>query len=318
LIAFGTELIAMLYVSAIVMLVGTTAFHFVVWRKTALPQGPVRTATDEQMFLLVSQWGTRSSIALLLLIGPRTFGAASLLDDRFALNSRLEALLFRSEWGVGLLLMLIAAVLSLGGYLLVRRRQALGWPLVILGVPLIAVGSGLQGHPTDAFATMTAAPIFDGIHAIGVGAWLGSFFMLMLAERRVAAHTASPWTDPLGAMLERYFRASGALLTLVLLTGLFSSATHLTGFDDIQRSLYGRILVGKVAIVLMVMAFHEFHRRHAERQARTTERPQLVHTMRVQAALIVLVLALTVLLIDTDPPGAGEVRSDVFRSAPNG
>jgi putative copper export protein len=104
----------------------------------------------------------------------------------------------------------------------------------------------------------------------------------------------------------------------VLITGLFSSATHLTGFDDIRGSPYGRLLAGKVAIVVIVLAFNEYMRRHGERQARTSERSALVHTMRFQAGLILLVMALTTLLVDTPPPGVNEVRSEVFRSSPKG
>lgn len=317
-LGLAAELIALLWLVAIVVLVGATAFHFLIWRRTALPLGPVRDATDEQMFTLVIRWGTWSAAALLVLAGPRAAGVASLLDDRFALGSRLAALLFRSEWGVGFAAMVAAGALALAGYLLAGRRRAIGWWLVLASVPLIAIGTGLLSHPFDAFLTLTLAPIFDGLHAVGIGAWVGSFLFLILAERRLQAHSSSPWTDPLGAMIERYFRMSGALVAAVLITGLFSSATHLTGFDDIQGTPYGRLLAGKVAIVIIVLAFNEHLRRHAERQARTAERSHLVHTLRFQAGLILVVMALTTLLVDAPPPGINEVRSDVFRSAPRG
>ena len=317
-LGLAAELIAALWLLAIVVLVGAAAFHFLIWRRTPLPLGPVRDATDEQMFTLVIRWGTWSAAALLLLAGPRAVGVASLLEDRFSLGSRLSALLFRSEWGVGFVAMLAAGTLSLAGYLLAGRRRAVGWWMVLAGVAVLAAGAGLQGHPFDAFSTLTLAPVFDGLHAVGVGGWLGSFFFLILAERRLKAHTSSPWTDPLGAMIERYFRMSGALVAVVLITGLFSSATHLTGFDDIRGSPYGRLLAGKVAIVLIVLAFNEHLRRHAERQARTSERSQLMHTMQFQAGLILVVMALTAFLVDTPPPGMNEVRSEVFRSAPRG
>lgn len=312
------ELIALLWLLAIVVLVGAIAFHFLIWRRTPLPAGPVRDATDEQMLRLVIRRGTWSAAALLLLAGPRAVGVASLLDGRYSLSSRMAALVLGTEWGVGLALMLAAGVLALAGFVIAGKRRAIGWWLVLAGVPLITVGTGLQGHPFDAFATLTLAPIFDGLHAVGIGCWLGTFYFLMLAERRLQAHTSSPWTDPLGAMIERYFRVSGALVAVVLLTGLFSSATHLTGFDDIQGSPYGRLLAGKVAIVVILLAFNEHMRRHAERQARTSERSALLHTMRFQAGLILLVMALTALLVDAPPPGVNEVRSEVFRSAPKG
>jgi len=312
------ELIALLWLVAIVMLVGAAAFHFLIWRRTPLPAGPVRDASDEQMFTLVVRWGTWSAAALLLLAGPRAVGVASLLDERFTIASRLSALLLRSEWGIGFAASVAAGVLALAGFALAGKRRAIGWWLVLAALPVLAAGTGLQGHPFDAFSTLTLAPIFDGLHAVGIGGWLGTFCFLILAERRLQAHTSSPWTDPLGAMIERYFRVSGALVAVVLITGLFSSATHLTGFDDIQGSPYGRLLAGKVAIVIIVLAFNEHLRRHAERQARTAERSQLMRTMRFQAGLVLIIMALTTLLVDTPPPGLNEVRSEVFRSAPRG
>lgn len=316
--AFGSALIATLYLLAIMIVVGTAAFHFLVWRRASLPNGPVRTAADEQVSALVLACGKWSSLALLLLVGPRAISVSALLDDRFALQHRIAALLLRSEWGVGLLATVTAAVLSFAGYLLVARRRAWGWSMILVGVGLVGLGAGLQGHPGDVFAKLTLAPIFDGLHAVSTGGWLGAFFLLVLAERRLPAHTSSPWTDPLGAMLERYFTVSGALAAAVVLTGIFSAATHLNSFDDVKGTQYGHLLAGKVGILLIVMAFNEFHRRHAERKARTSERPQLVHSLRFEAGLIILVLALSALLLDADPPGVNEVRAEVFRVAPRG
>lgn len=316
--ALASALVATLFLMAAIMLVGTAAFHFLVWRRTSLPQGPVRAAADEQVSALVLTCGKWSAAALLLLAGPRVIGVAALLDNRFALQNRLAALVLRSEWGVGLLATVSAAAFSYVGYFAVARKRAWGWPMILVGVVLLGVGAGLQGHPADAFTTLTLAPLFDGIHLVSTGGWLGCFFLLVLAERRLPAHTASPWTDPLGAMLERYFSASGALAAAVVLTGLFSAATHLTVFEDIQGTQYGRVLAGKVGIFLILMAFNEFHRRHAERKARTSERPQLVHSLRFEAGLIGLILALTALLLDADPPGVNEVRTEVFRVAPRG
>lgn len=317
-LALSAEFVAALYVGAIALLVGNAGFYFLVWRRVNLPLGPVRKNTEEQIDRLVTRTGVWASAVLGLLLVPRALGVASLLDENYPLRARVAALVARSEWGIGFAAMALAALVSLVGYVLARRRQAGGWSLVVAGVPLVAVGAGLQGHPHDAFSSLTAAPIIDGLHAVGVGAWLGAFFVLVLAERIVQPHTASPWTDPLGAIIERYFRLSGPLAAMVLITGLFSSAIHLTGFDDIMGTQYGRLLAGKVGIVVMLLAFNEFHRRHAERQARTTERPQLVHTLRFQAGLIALVLALTALLVDAAPPGLNEVRGEVFRSAPKG
>ena len=318
LFVLASELIAALYLMAITMLVGALAFHFLVWRRTNLPLGPVRTAAGERISELVLRCGKWTSLALFLLAVPRAVGVAALLDDRFSLQSRLEALVIRSEWGIGMGAIMAAALLSFIGYLGVERRRFWGWPLNFLGELLLGIGAGLQGHPADAFSKLTAAPLIDGIHAASTGGWLGAYFVLVLAARYMPAHTSSPWTDPLGAMLESYFSASGALASAVVITGLFSAATHLTGFDDITGSQYGRLLAGKVGIVIILMSFNEHHRRHAERQARTSERPQLVRTLRFEAAIIALVLALSALLVDTNPPGMNEVRGEVFRSAPRG
>lgn len=318
LIPLGSVLITTLYLLASTMLVGTAAFHFLVWRRTNLPQGPVRAAADEQVSALVISSGKWSSVALLLLAGPRAIGVSSLLDDRFGLQHRLEALVLRSEWGIGLAATALAALLSLVGYFGVAKARVWAWPMILVGIGLVGVGSGLQGHPGDAFNTLTKAPLFDGIHAVSTGAWLGAFFLLVLAERRLPAHTASPWTDPLGAMLERFFKISGALVAAVVITGLFSAVTHLTVSEDLQGTQYGRLLSGKVGIFFIMLAFNEYHRRHAERKARTSERPELVHSLRFEAGLIVLVLSLTAVLLSADPPGLNEVKSEVFRVAPKG
>jgi len=318
LLALGAEFLGVLYLLAITMLVGTAAFDFIVWRRTALPIGPVRSAAEHTMADLILTCGRWSSIAVLVLAVPRAVGVAALLDQRWPLRSRMEALLVRSEWGIGLAAMLVAGALSLLGYSWAARHRRGGWPVVWLGVVFVAIGAGLQGHPADAFSKMTVTPLLDGIHAVSVGGWLGSFFLLVFAAHRLPAHTASPWTDPLGGMLERYFASTGALAAAVLITGLLSASLHLTSFDDIKGTEYGRLLAGKVAIVVMLLVFNEYHRRHAERKARTAERGQLVHSLRFEAGLIGLIMALTALLLDASPPGYNEVRAEVFRAMPKG
>jgi len=318
LLALGTELIGALYLLAITLLVGAAAFDFLVWRRTSLPIGPVRSAAEHEVADLILTCGRWSSIAVLVLAVPRAIAVATLLDERWPLRYRMEALLLRSEWGFGLAAMLIAGILSLVGYSWAAGHRRGGWPVIWVALVFVAIGAGLQGHPADAFSKMTVTPILDGLHAVSVGGWLGSFFVLVLAERRLPAHTASPWTDPLGAMLERYFGSSGMLAAVVLITGLLSASLHLSSFDDIQGTDYGRLLAGKVGIVVLLLVFNEYHRRHAERKARTAERSQLAHSLRFEAGLIGLIMALTAMLLDANPPGYNEVRAEVFRAMPKG
>ena len=71
LFVLASELIAALYLMAITMLVGALAFHFLVWRRTNLPLGPVRTAAGERISELVLRCGKWTSLALFLLAVPR-------------------------------------------------------------------------------------------------------------------------------------------------------------------------------------------------------------------------------------------------------
>ena len=317
-LALGAEFVGVLYLLASALLVGTAAFDFLVWRRTSLPSGPVRVAAEHEMSDLILTCGRWSAVAVLALSLPRAVGVASLLDGRFPIRNRIEWLVFRTEWGFGLLAMLLAGLVSLIGYAWATRHRQGGWPLIWTGVLLIGIGTGLQGHPDDSFSILTITPFLDGLHAVSTGAWLGAFFLLVIAERRLPAHTASPWTDPMGAMLERYFRSSGALASLVLISGLLSAAMHLRATEDLQETDYGQLLAGKLGLVVILLILNEHHRRHAERKARTAERAQLAHSLRFEAGLIGLIMALTALLVDTDPPGHNEVRSEVFRAMPRG
>ena len=318
LLALAAKAASALYLLAATLLVGTAAFDFLVWRRTGLPIGPVRTAAEHEMADLVLTSGRWSSVAVLVLAVPRAIGVALLLDDRFTLRSRFDLLVFRSPWGFGLLAVLVGGVLSLLGYEWAARHRRGGWPLIWAGVVCIGIAAGLQGHPDEIFARLTITPFLDGVHAVSTGAWLGTFFLLVLSERRLPAHTSSPWTDPLGAMLGRYFTVSGSLAALVLITGLLSASMHLSSFEDIQSTEYGRLLAGKVGIVGTLLFLNEHHRRHAERQARTVQRQKLAHSLRFEAGLIGLILSLTALLMGVAPPGVNEVHAELFRAAPKG
>jgi putative copper resistance protein D len=221
--------------------------------------------------------------------------------------SDVETVLFQTNFGQlwigrGLALVILAVLLGWlgrGGALHRRTSHPVTWLFVIVGVGLPAslawaghAGAGARWHAWHL--------IVDVIH-LGAGTvWPLGLFPLTLFLRRSLRETGG-FVEIDAAVVRRFSRASLVAVLVLVSSGVANSWLMLPSWGALFASTYGRLLLGKilvVAIMLCVGAFNRFRLLSALPQRGA---PRLVR-MVVTESILALVVLLIVGLMGTTPP----------------
>ncbi|SDC57731.1 copper transport protein [Geodermatophilus telluris] len=188
------------------------------------------------------------AVLTFLLQGPYTAGAGlgSVLDP--ALLATTGASSFGlTTLGRALLALLLAAVL-----LPLWRRAAPPQPQEAAGLAVLAGGVVLTtaavGHPV-AGALPVLATAVAAVHVAAMALWLGGLVALLAGLVRPGADAGE-----LAGALPRWSRlASGAVAALVV-TGVVQSVREVGSPAALVSTTYGRLLLAKLALVLLLLA----------------------------------------------------------------
>jgi copper transport protein len=297
---------------------GAVGFALLIHRATR-PEPPGRRGTFSAAALRAS--ASLGILAVLLLVvslplrlqaqSHALFGAG-ITTDRFAL-------LLGSGWGLGWLFQVTGCVLTLAGLLLARGGKRAGWPIASLGVLALVVSPGFSGHAAAAESYRVAAMVAHGGHVLGAAVWIGTLFALVVVALPLVRREAPARRGPLlTRLLTAFSPVALVAAAVVAATGLFAATAYLQEFSDLWSSAYGRLLVAKLFLVLLVLgagAYNwQFSRPAAER---TGSDRSLRLAASAELAAAVLVLTLTSMLVAVPPPthGAGRIATDIHTDA---
>ncbi|MFJ4469734.1 copper resistance CopC/CopD family protein [Streptomyces sp. NPDC089424] len=195
-----------------------------------------------------------STAALLLLRGPyeRGTGLADALDP--------AVLSTTSTTKPGLAL--LARLALLGAAFLFVRRSALRTVPRAPGIALclaLAVTWAAAEH-ASAGIQVPVAMTSSVLHLLAMAVWLGGLTALLTVLYR-APQDLTP------AAVTRFSRLALASVAVLTVTGVYQSWRGLGSWDTLTGTTYGRILLGKVAAVALLLAAAGFSRRWTRRWA---------------------------------------------------
>ncbi|MCL8024494.1 copper resistance CopC/CopD family protein [Nocardioides bruguierae] len=202
-----------------------------------------------------------------------------------------------SEWLVLALVLggLLALLVLLGRPGRLRPRIALGLGAVAVVAP------ALSGH-TRAASPQAVAIAADAVHLLAGAAWLGGLVALVLAL------SVPDEQDEAATVLGRFSVLAGGLLALVAVTGTLGAWLTVDGWSALLGTAWGRVLLVKVAVVVVVVALAAWNRgvlvprlRAASRRERGARTRPVLRVALAEAALLVGVLGLTAVLVDQVP-----------------
>ncbi|MFD6230268.1 copper resistance CopC/CopD family protein [Streptomyces sp. NPDC060232] len=296
------------------LLVGAAAFVAV-----CLPgAGAVRPVRR----LLAAGWAVLlvSTAALLLLRGP--YETAGRLTSVFDLSQLGRTAVGRPGAALVVRLVLLAAAAVLPRWCAVRPRghdghdgaaepqdlaRRVRWAGVALALGLAFTWAAAE-HASAGIQVPLAVPVAV-LHLLAMGVWLGGLITLVVVLR---SHGSEGGTVPARAV-SRFSTMAFAAVAVLVGTGVYQSWRQVGSWEALTATSYGKTLLVKVAVVIVVLWVASFSRRWTARLmheaapaagTRTVREPQ-----RVTAAVgAPAVPAAAHVGGATDVPGGGEVR----------
>jgi len=157
-------------------------------------------------------------------------------------------------------LVVLAAFLSMR--MSVERRvdwRAARGEAVLLGVaallPLAAAGHAAAVEPDTARAIA-----LDALHVLGAGIWVGALIPLALLLRAAATEDGADARPYAVLAVRRFSRAALGIVLVLAATGTWLAVTHVGNVAGLVGTSYGRLLLGKLALLIVALGFAALNR----------------------------------------------------------
>jgi putative copper export protein len=290
-----------LYFICLALLTGGLGFRLIVLRGAATPEAERRfyrmTAAGAVGALEVGivAFLLRAEDALQLPLTSFLYGDLS----PFANHTRFGKAFVVMELGFSV----VAALLFLAW--LTERRWLL-WPAFLLSLGL---GSGLSlaSHQADDRGWL---PSFaDWTHLSAATLWIGGLLSLgLVVWRDQGLRRTAFW---------RFSEIAGPLVAVVVAAGIYMTYKRFPALDDLWSVHYGRLLLIKLGLVALALAWGAFHH--------FVVRPRLDHpavagrlsrSLLGEAAVALAILLLAAILVDSKPPSKPSNTVLQARNAP--
>lgn len=274
-----------------------------------MPRVRRRLACTARLSAAVAVVGSWLSVPLTLL-WQQGRGWAALTDDAlWQQGSWVEPALAAGLTSVGLLVAIVASPM------VNPRAGATRRSLAVAGVTLAGTSLLIGGH-TRSFGPVWLVLTADAVHVLAGIVWVGGVVGLVLtmaagsdaSSRRTAATTS------------RFSIGAAATVAAVAVAGLTLGWRILGSLGALTSTAYGKTLLVKTALVLVVLALAAYNRwvllpRTAADPDRATPAP-LVAAVRVEAALLVAVLLTTGFLTGQSPVAEAAGSASATSAAP--
>jgi putative copper export protein len=282
------------YFLALALLVGGLGFRLLVVRGRALP------ARAERRFYVITGLGAVATlevgIAAFLL---RAEDALQLPFTRF-LYGDLSPIASGTRFGTAFIAMtlgfaLVAAFLFLAW--LLETRLFL-WAAFVLGLGF-ASGLSLSGHSAADAGSSWLSEVADWAHLAAATLWVGGLVQLALVVWPAAPELRRE------AFL-RFSRLAGVLVAVLVSAGVYLSVLRLPQLADLWRAGYGRVLVVKLGLVSLALAWGAFHhfvvRPVLERSPADGVFGRVPRSLVGESAVAMAILLAAAVLVDSKPP----------------
>lgn len=236
-----------------------------------------------------------AALALLACLFRLLAQALNFLDPGDALTHEAFRAVLHTTWGTGWGWQAGAALLAL---VLAGRAT----PLATIAALGIAFTLPLTGHAADFPLGYPAGVLVHGLHGFTAAGWLGSLGVMMLAwnhQRRAGG------TDPavaLARLVQRFSAVALVSAVVLTLTGAITAVTLLKHWSALFGTGYGRLLLAKLAVLLVVIGLGALNWRvYGPSLGREPSNRRLLRSAAIEVGLALVILALTAGLVVTSP-----------------
>lgn len=208
----------------------------------------------------------------------------------------------KTRFGVAFLVMtvgfaVVAALLMLAW---IFDRLSLRWPALVLASLLVS-GLSLSSHQATEPNASRLSELADWIHLLAACVWVGG----------VAALAVLVW--PVAPELRRrafvgFSRLAVGVVAAMVLAGVYIAVVRLPAVSDLWTTEYGNVLLLKVAIVVVALAWGGVHHTFVRPRLEAGGQPRVGASLVGESAIALAVLLAAAVLTNVSPPveGAGQ------------
>jgi copper transport protein len=224
-------------------------------------------------------------------------------NDAFRGGPSVMDIVTASSWGHGWLFGVIGAVFVLPGFLLSKRSVAVGTPIALTGALAMVLSPALSGHAA-ADARFILSVALDATHVAAIGAWLGGLCVVLMVGIPAMRRLTDGNPDAAVSALVNSFHPMALLCApLAILAGVGNSVLRLGSFSALSSTGYGRVLIVKVCVALLVAGSGAYNSTRVRRRLGTPDATtSLRKTATIELLLAALVLAATTVLVSSAVP----------------
>jgi copper transport protein len=171
---------------------------------------------------------------------------------------------------------------------------------------LLLLTQSLSGHPAREPEWLLPV-IADWLHFVFVAIWLGgvAYYAGVLVPQVLQQRSLVP---ALGASIEKFSPLAIMSVLVIAITGIIQSASFVGSFDALLNTAYGRALLAKLIVFLVLIMFGAFHqfvvapkinawRAKAESQAEAARRLRISITAEALISILALAAAAAMTLL---------------------
>jgi copper transport protein len=287
---------------ALALLVGPLVVRLLVLRGSTVPpllERRVHLASVLAAFLVIDvgivAFVLRASNALQLPIADLPYGDL----QPFAEKTRFGIAFLVMTIGFGI----VAALLLVGW---VFERLELRWPALAVSIAL-AAGLSLSGHQATEPNSSSLSELADWLHLVAASVWVGGLASLAF------------FVWPLAPSLRRtaflgFARLAVLLVAVMVLAGGYLALVRLPEPSDLWETLYGRLLLMKLAIVALALVWGAVHHFVVRPRLEAGETPDVHPSLVGEAIVAFSVLLAAAILTNVAPPPVDASPATTARS----
>jgi copper transport protein len=305
--------------AAIALLAGGFAFLLLVWRPVAGSgsTGASRAFRERGVALLVSAAFAgllATALGIVLQAATAAVGTFWSAIDSGLIHDVLDTR-FGDVWKLRFTAFGVLAALLLFRVPSRAATRRLWFAASALAIAYLVVSPALGGHAAAGADAALLVPL-DVVHVAAVSLWVGGVAALLLVVP-AATRTLAPAerTPLLAALVTRFSTVALTAVGVLLASGVGQSILQLDSLGDLVDSAFGRAILVKAAIFVLLVALGAHNRRRSQpaltRLASRGEAPGhagvvLRRALRAEVALMASVLAVTAALVSYSPSAGGQ------------
>lgn len=224
---------------ALTVLAGGFAFNLLVLRGSALQ--PLREALALRRRAWIAIWLASTLVALALDSLFRMLSFDLSLEEGARIFARMG----------------FSAALAFYLMMFRPRNQWQNSKIAILLCGLLLLTQSLSGHPAREPAWLLPV-ITDWLHLVFVSIWIGgvAYYAGVVVPQVLAQRSFVP---ALGASIAKFSPLAMMSVLVIAITGIIQSASFVSSFDALFNTNYGRALLLKLMVFLVLMGFGALH-----------------------------------------------------------